>query len=52
MNKTYCITWRNVLAPGALVFSIMERTEKMMIWMVTPAPYQYGPLMPNCSKNT
>merc|ERR1712223_1169488 len=28
------ITWRKVFAPGALVFSMMERMENMMIWMV------------------
>jgi len=34
------LTWRNVLAPGALVLSMIERMEKMMIWMVAPPAYQ------------
>ena len=40
------MTWRKVLAPGALIFNMMERMEKMMIWMVAPPAYQYGPLIP------
>ena len=40
------MTCRKVFAPGALILSIMERMENMMIWMVAPPAYQYGPLMP------
>ena len=40
------LTWRNVFAPGARVFNMIERMEKMMIWMVAPPAYQYGPLIP------
>ena len=29
---------------------MMERMEKMMIWMVAPPAYQYGPLIPYCKK--
>ena len=34
------LTCRKVLAPGARVLSMMERMEKMMIWMVAPPAYQ------------
>ena len=34
------ITWRKVLAPGARILSMMDRMEKMMIWMVAPPAYQ------------
>ena len=37
---SYLITWRKVLAPGARILSMMERMEKMMIWMVAPPAYQ------------
>ena len=40
------MTWRKVLAPGAFILSMMERMEKMMICMVAPPAYQYGPLIP------
>ena len=29
---------------------MMERMEKMMIWMVAPPAYQYGPLIPYCNE--
>ncbi len=43
-QKTMCvlapnralITWRNVLAPGALVLSMMDNMEKRTIWIVAP----------------
>ena len=34
------MTCRKVLAPGALIFNMMERMEKMMICMVAPPAYQ------------
>ena len=45
-EKVKYLTWRKVLAPGALVFSIMDKIEKMIIWIVAPPAYQYGPLIP------
>ena len=48
--SSWDLTCRKVLAPGALVLSMMERMEKMMIWMVAPPAYQYGPLIPYCNE--
>ena len=40
LPKRAFMTWRKVLAPGALVFSMIERTANRMIWMVAPPAYQ------------
>ena len=48
VQKTRCvffpnlalITCRNVFAPGAFIFNMIDRMENMIIWMVAPPAYQ------------
>lgn len=44
------MTWRKVLAPGALIFSWTETIENSSIWTEAPAAYQNGPLIPYWKK--
>lgn len=46
------MTWRKVLAPGALIFSWTETIENSSIWTEAPAAYQNGPLIPYWKRST
>lgn len=46
------MTWRKVLAPGALIFSWTETIENSSIWIEAPAAYQNGPLIPYWKRST
>lgn len=46
------MTWRKVLAPGALIFSWTDTIENSSIWIEAPAAYQNGPLIPYWKRST
>lgn len=59
-TKTLCVvapyrarmTCKNVFAPGARIFNCTETMANRRIWIVAPAAYQNGPLIPYCNSKT